>query len=293
MSKIDRYDGDLKAFGADSVSTERTVFGDVTQSNTLDDNLNADFFRGWGIIGVNDFPPIEWFNAIGFTATQILAYLHQMGVAEWNTNQEYHNGSVCIDGAGKVYISKTDNNDGNALPANEDANWKRVLDFSDLNNTALTGVPTAPTAPAGTATTQLATTEFTRVKWQRKNLLSNSTSAGVISALTFTGLTIGRTYRCNLKAWISITESSMSVQVLHDGSIISAAAFSASDSSGSVNSTGLASFSDVVVFEATATTLEFNQSAGSGTVLVAGNADGWFTHVILEELPNHEEVAIW
>lgn len=160
MSKIDRYNGDLKAFGADSVSTERTVFGKVTQSNTLDDNLNADFFRGWGIIGVNDFPPIGWFNAFGFTATQLLAYLHQMGVAEWNTNQEYYNGSVCIDGAGKVYISKTASNTGNALPANEDANWKRVLDFSDLNNTALTGVPTAPTAAVSTNTTQLATTEF-------------------------------------------------------------------------------------------------------------------------------------
>jgi hypothetical protein len=37
-------------------------------------------------------------------------------------------------------------------------NWNKVLNATDLNNTALTGVPTAPTASANTNTTQVATT---------------------------------------------------------------------------------------------------------------------------------------
>jgi len=54
MAKIDRYNGNLEAFAADALSTERTIFGDTAQSNTLDANITADFLRGWGIVGVNE-----------------------------------------------------------------------------------------------------------------------------------------------------------------------------------------------------------------------------------------------
>jgi hypothetical protein len=191
MSKIDRFNGDLKAFGSDATGTERTVFGDTSQSDTLDDNLTSDFFRGWGLIGENGFPPREWFNAVGFTATQLLAYLHQMGVAEYNSSQEYHTGSICIDGTGKIYISKIDDNVGNALPADSDVNWKRVLDFADLNDTALTGNPTASTQLITDDSTRIATTEFV------KNVMSNSVEFTVnydsqsIPNITFTEPTGG------------------------------------------------------------------------------------------------------
>ena len=131
MAKITRYNGNLKSFGADSTSTNRTVFGDTSQSDTLDDNLNTEFFEGWEIVGTNDAPPKNWFNAVGYTLGQLLAYLHQVGVAEWNTLQEYHNGSVCSDGAGNVFVSKVDVNTGNALPVNENTEWKRLLDIND------------------------------------------------------------------------------------------------------------------------------------------------------------------
>jgi len=55
MAKIDRFNGNLKAFGINAVGGERTVFGDVAQSDTLDANINTDFLRGWGIVGVNEF----------------------------------------------------------------------------------------------------------------------------------------------------------------------------------------------------------------------------------------------
>jgi len=49
MGKIDRYNGNLEAFAADALSTERTIFGDTAQSDTLDDNITTDFLRGWGL----------------------------------------------------------------------------------------------------------------------------------------------------------------------------------------------------------------------------------------------------
>ena len=89
MAKILRYTGDLKAFGSTATGTERTVFGDTTQSDILNDNLNTNYFRGWGINGVNDSPKKQDFNAFAFTASQIISYMHQMGVPEWDSLQEY------------------------------------------------------------------------------------------------------------------------------------------------------------------------------------------------------------
>jgi len=43
MAKINRYNGDLKAFASQAQGTERTVFGDTVQSDTLDANITADW----------------------------------------------------------------------------------------------------------------------------------------------------------------------------------------------------------------------------------------------------------
>ena len=124
MAKIARYDGDLKAFASSSTGTERTVFGDTTQSDTLDANINADFLTGWEIVAVNDAPSKQDFNGLAYTMSQVLAYLHQMGVAEWNTAQEYHAGAVATIG-GVVYMSTTNTNTGNN-PATDYTNWKDI-----------------------------------------------------------------------------------------------------------------------------------------------------------------------
>ncbi len=100
MAKIDRYNGNLEAFAADALSTERTVFGDTTQSDTLDDNITTDFLRGWGLVGVNENPTKQDFNGLAFTLGQLISYLHQRGIAEWNTAQEYFEGSVVTTLAG-------------------------------------------------------------------------------------------------------------------------------------------------------------------------------------------------
>jgi len=163
MAKITRYNGNLKSFGADSTSTNRTVFGDTSQSDTLDDNLNTEFFEGWEIVGTNDAPPKNWFNAVGYTLGQLLAYIHQIGVPEWNAAQEYAIGSsATFDG--DVYICRTATHVSASDPSGDATNWKRSLNVLDLVNTALTGNPTAPTQTAGNNSTRLATTAFAKAK---------------------------------------------------------------------------------------------------------------------------------
>lgn len=126
MAKITRYNGDLKAFGSNAQGTERTVFGDTSQSDDLSANVNTDFQRGWRAAapGVNDVPTIQDFNGAMFTHGQLLSYLHQMGVAEWNSSQEYYAGSVCTR-SGKIYVSRSTNT--NKDPDVTPADWSSSI----------------------------------------------------------------------------------------------------------------------------------------------------------------------
>lgn len=121
MAKIDRYDGNLQAPASAALGTERTLFGSASQSDDLTDQFNADLLRGWGIVGPSDQPTLQDFNAMGFTLGQIHAYLHQMGVAEWNVAQEYHLGSIA-NVAGVLYVSLVNTNVGN-IPSSSPSQW--------------------------------------------------------------------------------------------------------------------------------------------------------------------------
>jgi len=70
-------------------------------------------------------PVLEELNAILFVLTYQIAYLKQAGVAEWDPTVVYYTGSWAQDGAGNVYLSKTDNNVGNALT--DMNNWKSFV----------------------------------------------------------------------------------------------------------------------------------------------------------------------
>ena len=136
MAKITRYTGNLPAFGSTATGTNRTVFNDVIQSDALDDNINADFQLGWEITGVNDAPNKQDFNALGFTHGQLLAYLHQAGVAEYDASQEYFIGSV-VNYQGQIYKSIAATNIGNT-PSALSASWMIISgvilaeDFDDI-----------------------------------------------------------------------------------------------------------------------------------------------------------------
>lgn len=112
---LNRFDGNVVPFASEATSTNRTVFGAETQSDDIDDNLNADFKKGWEIVGLNDNPTREDFNAMGYTLGNLISYLYQNGVAEWNDKQEYKINSIAIGTDGNIYQSLVDSNIGNAL----------------------------------------------------------------------------------------------------------------------------------------------------------------------------------
>lgn len=124
MAKIDRYGGNLLAFASAAVGTERTIFGEVTQANDLTSQVTADFLRGWGIVGPSDQPALEDFNALGYTLSQLLAYLHQAGVAEYDAAQEYFIGSITQFGS-KLWMSRVASNIGNQ-PDTSPTQWAEM-----------------------------------------------------------------------------------------------------------------------------------------------------------------------
>lgn len=124
MPKITRVSGNVKAFGSAQESGERTLFGQTTVSNDLSAQFTPEFLRGWGIVGASDFPKLQDFNAATFTNGQLLAYLHQMGVAEYDAGQEFYLNSV-TQFNGALYISIQNGNTGRQPNTNPDW-WKPI-----------------------------------------------------------------------------------------------------------------------------------------------------------------------
>ncbi|EPP1016742.1 hypothetical protein AB8886_19210 [Yersinia enterocolitica] len=123
MSKIERYAGNLRAFGSNAQGLERTLFGETTQGDDLTSQITNSFLRGWGIVGPSENPSMEDFNAAMYTMSQFIAYQHQMGIPEWDDLQEYYSGSICVRN-GEAYLSLVDSNIGSAPPSSK---WTSVL----------------------------------------------------------------------------------------------------------------------------------------------------------------------
>lgn len=161
MAKINRYGGNLDAFASEALEQERTVFGTETSDDSLTAQINELFRRGWGIVAPTDAPTLQDFNALGYTTTQLLAYLHQMGVAEWNTGQLYYIDSA-VTHNGRIWLAQVDE------PTEEPgigAEWQTVLSPDDADTEATPGAlaernaqgtfkVSAPTDPAHPARQQ-------------------------------------------------------------------------------------------------------------------------------------------
>ena len=150
MSKIERFQGNMRAFASNAQGLERTVFGGTTQANDLTSQVTAAFLRGWGIVGPSEHPSLEDFNAAMYAMSQFIAYQHQTGVPEWHAEQEYYIGSVCTHD-GVSYQSLEDGNTGNEPPS---AQWTPLLTTVKLGEgSALpVGVPVSwplATPPSG------------------------------------------------------------------------------------------------------------------------------------------------
>lgn len=140
MSKIARYQGNVRAFASDAQGLERTVFGGTNQADDLTSQITASFLRGWGIVGASEHPSLEDFNAAMYAMSQFIAYQHQMGVPEWHSEQEYHIGSICTHD-GESYQSLLNANVGSQPPS---AKWTPVL--TSKNGLSNLGLRTAAKA---------------------------------------------------------------------------------------------------------------------------------------------------
>lgn len=149
MSKIVRYQGDVRAFASDAQGMERTVFGGTNQADDLTSQITASFLRGWGIVGASEHPSLEDFNAAMYAMSQFIAYQHQMGVPEWHAEQEYHIGSICTHN-GESYQSLQNANIGSQPPS---AKWTPVL--TSKNGLANLGLGEAAKRDVGTGENQI------------------------------------------------------------------------------------------------------------------------------------------
>lgn len=197
MAKIVRYDGNLQAFASAAVGTERTLFGEVTQANDLTSQITADFLRGWGIVGPSDQPALEDFNAVGYTLSQLLAYLHQMGVAEYNATQEYHIGSIVQTG-GALYISLQNTNVGNA-PASSPLFWSSRISDQTV------GIQGAFKNMASSCTGSSSTITFTADEITLKNASNAYYTARSVSLSANTGAASGAANSLDTGAWAQST----------------------------------------------------------------------------------------
>lgn len=166
MSKIVRYQGDVRAFASDAQGMERTVFGGTNQADDLTSQITASFLRGWGVVGASEHPSLEDFNAAMYAMSQFIAYQHQMGIAEWHAQQEYHIGSICTHN-GESYQSLQNANVGSQPPS---AKWTPVL--TSKNGLANLGLGEAAKRGVGTGQNQIPDmsafpASFSEIGWSR------------------------------------------------------------------------------------------------------------------------------
>jgi hypothetical protein len=116
-----------------------------------DDGLRSDLIsaaagKGASIVSMQSGPTVE--NAIG------------QGVISWSGTRTYQIGSFA-NRAGVLYVCKTADHISATAPESDATNWDDYLSsFAPIASPNFTGTPTAPTAPVGTNTTQIATTEM-------------------------------------------------------------------------------------------------------------------------------------
>jgi hypothetical protein len=98
----------------------------------------ATWLQGWvaaliNAPGGNASPALEDFNGILYVLTYQLAYLKQMGLAEWDATVTYYNGAWAQDGAGTPYKCIQDPNTNHILT---DTNWWVPLKDTLVNSSS-------------------------------------------------------------------------------------------------------------------------------------------------------------
>jgi len=132
---LSRFKGNFVAFAENATDDNRMIFGSDEKSDEIDDNFNDDFKIGWEIVGEDDNPTRQDFNALGFTISKLIGYLYTAGIAEWDNEQKYIIGDFCkIDNV--IYSSLSgevgDENIGND-PTQSDDFWVDINEESSAS----------------------------------------------------------------------------------------------------------------------------------------------------------------
>lgn len=202
MAKIVRFNGNLVAPASAALGTERTLFGSASQADDLTSQFTADLLRGWGIVGPSDQPTLQDFNAMGYTLGHLHAYLHQVGVPEWNTLQEYHIGSI-TNVAGVLYFSLINTNVGNN-PASSPAQWGELYPQATEAVRGTGVIADNATAVAGVSDTELMTPLKTAAAIAALSATSTDGISGSASNL--------RVSSTGLSALVTVTADSICVK---------------------------------------------------------------------------------
>lgn len=124
MARLSRYTQQI--FGSSAGANQMAEYGSyaagspVTYSgSTITPAIVqtlSNYLTGWfgAIVGANS-PAIEDMNALCYLYAYQIAYLMQLGVAEWDSGTTYYAGSICQDGNGNLFVSLTNSNTNNAL----------------------------------------------------------------------------------------------------------------------------------------------------------------------------------
>jgi microcystin-dependent protein len=133
MAKLSR--ALLTLFGRDGPTNDFGEFGSQAANAPLKtkDPATIQALTAWltglkaAINNTSKAPYLEDLNALFYLHSYMSAYMFQEGVPEWEANTNYFTNSIVKkSGTAELYISKTDNNQGNSLPTNsaDTAFWK-------------------------------------------------------------------------------------------------------------------------------------------------------------------------
>lgn len=119
MSKLSRVYQQI--FGSTSLINQISQFGSLAASTPTYSTDPAviqalsKWLLGWNsaVLG-NNSPAIEDMNAVCYVFAYQLAYIFQNGIPEYNSLTAYYIGSL-VNSGGIIFVSRTDNNTGNAL----------------------------------------------------------------------------------------------------------------------------------------------------------------------------------
>ena len=143
----------LRLFGGNGDTNSFAKYGSFVagvplKTKNIEDIQSLDaFVNGWqnAVVAANRAPFLEDMNALQYVMGYQLFYLLQEGIAEWNTDTTYFQGSIVKRYSGgilQIYVSLTDDNLNNALPSypNNNINWAMILPAS---TSSLVGTITA------------------------------------------------------------------------------------------------------------------------------------------------------